>query len=99
MLPSTLEYYEQIVNIPCSSDLNHDSVRRVAGLIKELDVAPVVDEIELSINKAISNEFRIVARNTVNPFGGGYTAIRIVQEIKRVLFDCSVDLIKSFYTC
>lgn len=50
-----------------------------------------------AIVKAISPKFREYVQDTVNPYGDGFVAEKIIGQIKRTLFDGKPNLKKSFY--
>lgn len=54
------------------------------------------EDIVSAINKALSDSFRIVCSNTINPNGNGDTSYKIVENIKKS-FKNGIALQKSFY--
>lgn len=54
-------------------------------------------EICESINIAMSDEFKQIAKTTVNPYGDGNTSDRIIKVINDFLFNDKIELKKKFY--
>ncbi len=54
-------------------------------------------EIEKAIDKALSSEFKQIAKNTVSPYGKGESSEKIVTVMKEYLLENEVDLKKKFY--
>ena len=57
------------------------------------DAKDIVD----AINLAMSDDFKRIARNTVNPYGDGNTVSKTVSIIKDQLFNQEINLSKKFY--
>ncbi|WP_300386271.1 UDP-N-acetylglucosamine 2-epimerase [Clostridium sp.] len=55
------------------------------------------DEINKAIELALSNDFKKVVCNTINPYGDGRTSDKIVNSIKEFLLNEKIDLKKKFY--
>ena len=49
------------------------------------------------INLAMSDDFRSIAKNAVNPYGDGNTVNETVSIIKDKLFNHNINLAKKFY--
>lgn len=62
-----------------------------------INVGTYTNEIVDAINLAMSNDFKRIARNTVNPYGDGNTVLKTVSIIKDQLFNEKIDLAKKFY--
>lgn len=62
-----------------------------------INCAPESDAIYRAIRKALSCEFREYVQDTVNPYGDGVVAEKIVRQIKNVLCNGALDLKKTFY--
>ena len=58
-----------------------------------IDVGYSVDEIRAGISAALSPAFKAGLKGTVNPYGDGHSAPRIVQHLK----DARLDVEKRFY--
>lgn len=56
-----------------------------------------LQEINEAMNLALSKEFCEKAKNTVNPYGNGYTSDKIVDVIREYVLNDKVNLKKSFY--
>lgn len=69
--------------------------RLQAGSI--LNCEPKAEKIRESIEKALSVEFREIAKRAKNPYGGGDTSVEIVDTIKEFLYNKKIDLKKRFY--
>jgi GDP/UDP-N,N'-diacetylbacillosamine 2-epimerase (hydrolysing) len=62
-----------------------------------INCKPIKLEIIKSINKALTNDFKIIARNTVNPYEGVNTSNKILNVLEIFLFNEGIDLKKKFY--
>lgn len=62
-----------------------------------INCKPVADEIVEAMRLALSEEFSIKARNTVNPYGDGRVSDKIADTILRFLSEDMPDLKKTFY--
>jgi GDP/UDP-N,N'-diacetylbacillosamine 2-epimerase (hydrolysing) len=62
-----------------------------------INCKPLKEEIDKSIETALSEEFKNKVRSTVNPYGDGKTSVKIVSAIKDVLLNDKIDLKKKFY--
>lgn len=62
-----------------------------------IDCQPQKEEIVAAIDKATSEHFVYNNCDGSSPYGGGNTAERIVETIKRFLCDNKIDLKKKFY--
>lgn len=56
-------------------------------------------EIERAIALALSDEFRDLAKNTVNPYGDGKTSSKIVETISDCLTTGKIQMMKKFFDC
>lgn len=61
-----------------------------------IDCESSLEAISAAMDKALSDEFRHIAANAVNPYGAGDTSLRIVECIKKHLC-VGIDLKKKFY--
>ena len=50
-----------------------------------------------AINKALTDEFKNIARNAVNPYGSGDTSSEILNYIKACVNEGKIDMKKKFY--
>ncbi len=64
-----------------------------------INCQPNQSDIEQALKLALSPEFQLKAKNTVNPYGDGHTSEKIVNIIKKFLMNEKVDLKKRFYDC
>lgn len=64
-----------------------------------INCEPNKEDIEKAIKIALSDEFRIKAKNTINPYGDGNTSIKIVGIIKGFILNDKINLKKKFYDC
>lgn len=55
------------------------------------------ESIAEAIQKAMTDEFRSIARETVNPYGSGDTSSEILYHIKECVNEGKIDLKKKFY--
>ncbi|MDY2637148.1 MAG: UDP-N-acetylglucosamine 2-epimerase [Phascolarctobacterium sp.] len=62
-----------------------------------INVGTDTKEIVDAINLAMSDDFKRIARRTVNPYGDGNTVSKTVSVIKDQLFNQRIDLAKKFY--
>lgn len=62
-----------------------------------INCEPTCEEIVKAIEKALSEEFRNVVLRATNPYGDGETSQRIVETLKIVLNDKTINLKKKFY--
>ncbi|MCL2717262.1 MAG: UDP-N-acetylglucosamine 2-epimerase [Lachnospiraceae bacterium] len=62
-----------------------------------INCPPDADEIILAIKKSLTDEFRKKAKTTVNPYGNGDTAKKIVSVIKEYMALGKMNLKKKFY--
>lgn len=62
-----------------------------------INVETKANKIIDAINFAMSDDFKMITRNTVNPYGDGNTVYKIVSVIKDQLFNKKIDLAKKFY--
>lgn len=62
-----------------------------------INVGTTTKEIVAAINLAMSENFKRIARNTINPYGDGNTVSKTVSVIKDHLFDKNINLSKKFY--
>ena len=62
-----------------------------------INVGTKSKEIVAAINLAMSEDFKRMASNTVNPYGEGNTVSKTVTIIKDQLFNKKIDLAKKFY--
>ncbi|PHS31925.1 MAG: UDP-N-acetylglucosamine 2-epimerase (hydrolyzing) [Alkaliphilus sp.] len=60
---------------------------------------PTKEEIKKAIDKALTEEHKRKARNTVNPYGDGNTSEKIVAVIRQFLLKDKINLKKKFYDC
>ena len=62
-----------------------------------INCEPIKEDILRAIRIAMSEEFRTVARKTVNPYGDGHTSERIVRVLKQYMLKEKLDLKKRFF--
>lgn len=62
-----------------------------------IDCEPNARDIVVAINKAQSKEFRVISRNTKNPYEGIDTSKTIVNELLHSIDEGKIDLKKTFY--
>lgn len=89
-----------IVEAPCFGIPTVNIGDRQKGRLRAssiIDCEPEEDEIQRSIEKAMSKEFREIAKKTTNPYGDGDTAKEIVGTVKKFLMENKIDIKKSFY--
>jgi len=89
-------YETPLFGVPCINIGDRQRGRLCADNV--INCAPEFEAIVVAINKALSGEFKIIAKNTPNPFGDGHTAERIAEKIKVFLNASDIDLKKAFYT-
>lgn len=73
---------------------------RQKGRIKAssvIDCEATHDEIIKAIKYACTDEFRKVAKETVNPYGAGDTSDKISEILREHLFQNKINLMKKFY--
>lgn len=89
-----------IVEAPCFGIPTINIGSRQAGRLKAasiIDCEPVSGEIVASIERALSPEFKKIAKKAKNPYGSGDTSTLIVGTIARYLKDNRIDLEKKFF--
>lgn len=64
-----------------------------------INCKPNKDDIQRSIELALSDDFKTKAKNTINPYGDGNTSSKIVETIKSYILDNKINLKKKFYDC
>ncbi len=62
-----------------------------------INCEPSKEDIDKAIRLALSDDFRAVAKNTINPYGNGNTSERIVRVINDFVINDKVNLKKQFY--
>lgn len=73
---------------------------RQKGRIQSVSIIncdPTRDSIKSAFKRASSDDFRLVAMQTQNPYGDGNTSDKIIDVLKRVLINRKIDLKKKFY--
>lgn len=55
------------------------------------------ESIMVAINRALSNDFRLVCKNVISPYGNGHAAERIAKKIVETVCEENMDLKKKFY--
>ena len=89
-----------IIEAPCFGIPTVNIGDRQAGRLRAnsvIDCDNNEDNIIVAIKKAITREFKVIAKNSVNPYGGGNTSADIVSTIKDFLLNNKIDLKKKFY--
>lgn len=89
-----------IVEVPCFGIPTINIGDRQKGRLRAssiIDCKPDALDIQKSIEKAMSEEFREIAKKTKNPYGNGETSVNIVKTIKAFLQSGKIDLKKRFY--
>ncbi|NBI07141.1 UDP-N-acetylglucosamine 2-epimerase [Senegalia massiliensis] len=64
-----------------------------------INCKPYKDDIKNAIDLALTQEFKIKAKNTINPYGDGNTSSKIVEIIKNFVINDKINLKKKFYDC
>lgn len=62
-----------------------------------INCAPTTDDISAAIRKALSPEFREIARSAGNPYGDGNTSSKIASVVREKLLNGGLVLKKKFY--
>lgn len=62
-----------------------------------INCEPTQEEIRLAIEKATSNLFVRIAKETINPYGSGETSDKVLKIVKEYVLDEKVNLKKKFY--
>ena len=89
-----------IVEAPCFGIPTVNIGDRQKGRLRAssiIDCKPEAEDIKKSIGKALSKEFREIAKKTKNPYGDGETSTNIVKTIKTFLNSGKIDIKKRFY--
>lgn len=89
-----------IVEVPCFGIPTINIGNRQKGRLRAdsiIDCEPEAEEIQKSLEKAMSKEFRKIAKKTKNPYGEGNTSASIVNTIKSFLKYNKINLKKRFY--
>lgn len=89
-----------IVEVPCFGIPTINIGDRQKGRLRAdsiIDCEPEADDIQKSIEKALSPEFRELAGKAKNPYGDGDTSKYIVSTIKGFLDAENINLKKKFY--
>ena len=64
-----------------------------------INCKPNAISIKQAIDKALTEEFRKVAKEAINPYGDGNTSEKIVEVIKEYVLGEKINLKKKFYDC
>lgn len=64
-----------------------------------INCEPSAISIKQAIDKALTAEFRRVAKEAINPYGDGNTSEKIVEVIKEYVLGEKINLKKKFYDC
>ncbi len=89
-----------IVEVPCFGIPTINIGDRQKGRLRAesiIDCAPKEEEIERSIEKAMSHSFREIANKAKNPYGDGDTSLLIVNTVKSILQTGAIQQKKKFY--
>ncbi len=89
-----------IVEVPCFGIPTINIGNRQKGRLRAssiIDCKPDAQAIKESIQKAMSKEFRKIAKETKNPYGDGDTSENIVKTMKTFLQSGKIDLKKKFH--
>ncbi|WP_273130290.1 UDP-N-acetylglucosamine 2-epimerase [Bacillus weihaiensis] len=62
-----------------------------------INCEPTFEGIEYALQKALSNEFQHIAKNSVNPYGDGNTSEKVIETVKDFLVNNRIELKKKFY--
>lgn len=62
-----------------------------------INCKPRYEEIDNAIQRALSDDFKNIAKNTINPYGSGYTSEKVSSKIKEFLLNDRIELKKIFY--
>ncbi|MYL69833.1 UDP-N-acetylglucosamine 2-epimerase (hydrolyzing) [Halobacillus litoralis] len=58
---------------------------------------PTTSDINRAMELALSEEFKVIAEKTINPYGDGNTSIKILDVVKEQLKESEITLKKKFY--
>ena len=89
-----------IIEVPCFGVPTINIGERQKGRLRAdsvIDCDAKKEDILKSIEKAMSQEFREIARNASNPYGEGNTSEKIIETIKDFFESDKIDLKKKFY--
>lgn len=89
-----------IVEVPCFGIPTVNIGNRQKGRLRAksiIDCEPEAEDIQMSLEKAMSEEFREIAREAENPYGEGDTSALIIDTIKSFLQLENINLKKRFY--
>lgn len=64
-----------------------------------INCRPDAEDIAGAMALVMTDEFRVKAGNTVNPYGDGNTSEKIIEKIKEFLGNDKISLEKKFYDC
>lgn len=64
-----------------------------------INCEPNENSIMQAIEMARSNNFKFIAKNTINPYGDGKTSEKILDVLKDFLLNEKIDIKKTFYDC
>jgi len=64
-----------------------------------INCEPIVDDIDNAIQLALSDSFKNKVKETINPYGDGYTSVKVVASIRDYLLNKSIELKKGFFDC
>ena len=62
-----------------------------------INCEPTKEDIDKAIRLALTDDFRVVAKETTNPYGDGNTSDRIVKVIRDFVLNDKVNLKKQFF--
>lgn len=87
-----------IIEVPCFGIPTVNIGERQKGRLQAnsiLNCNPITEDIVKAIKKARTEEFKMIARNAINPYGKGEVSMHILEEIKNYLK--SSHKLKRFY--
>lgn len=88
-----------IIEAPCFGIPTVNIGKRQSGRLQAesiINCEPQREAIEAAIQKAVSVEFREIAKEAINPYGNGDTSVNIVKTLKDTLQDHEIHT-KLFY--
>lgn len=89
-----------LIEVPSFGVLTVNIGDRQKGRIQAdsvINCLPERDEIIKAVQKSQTADFKIKAKNTVNPYGNGNTSSKIISVLKEYLHNETINLKKSFY--
>ena len=50
-----------------------------------------------AIDRALSNDFRVICKNSISPYGDGTASTKIAEKIYETIMQGNINLMKKFY--